>query len=321
MKRVLILILMMVCLVACTKNDKTAKANGTVKVRFGEINLGERAIPIYLGVKKGFFSEQGIDLEIRRFNGGRELMTAAAAGEVDAGSVGTPVLLGAAKGLPVKIVGSPVSPGNPFVLVGQQSFKNVAELKGKRIGGGNLGGGSRQAFVAIAKANGLTLSDFQVLDTGGSSNAFAALQSGQLDGAITSELSAAKAELSGFGTVLGRAADYFGHYQHSYFFATQKIIDSRPELVRGFLAAYRKSIQYAKANPAEVIAFGVKELEFEEAPLRKVLTKSIPTWDENSRVDLEGTENAIKAIKEIGDLEQTNTLTALQVVDSRFLPK
>jgi hypothetical protein len=70
-----------------------------------------------------------------------------------------------------------------------------------------------------------------------------------------------------------------------------------------------------------VIAFGVKELEFEEAPLRKVLTKSIPTWDENSRVDLEGTENAIKAIKEIGDLEQTNTLTALQVVDSRFLPK
>jgi NitT/TauT family transport system substrate-binding protein len=321
MKKILIIIVIIACLVACTKNDKTAKANGTVKVRFGEINLGERAIPIYLGVKKGFFTEQGIDLEIRRFNGGRELMTAAAAGEVDAGSVGTPVLLGAAKGLPVKIIGSPVAPGNPFILVAQQQFKTVAELKGKKIGGGNLGGGSRQAFVAIAKANGLSLSDFQVLDTGGSANSFAALQSGQLDATITSELPAAKAELSGFGRVLARASDHFGHYQHSFFFATQKLIDTKPENVKGFLSAYRKSIQYAKAHPDEVIAFGAKELELEEQPLRKVLTKSIPTWDENGRVDLEGTDNAIKAIKEIGDLDSANTLTATQVVDSRFLPK
>lgn len=309
------------CLASCSSKDKAAKSGGSVKIRYGEINLGERAIPVYLGVKKGFFSEQGIELEIRRFNGGRELMTAGAAGEVDVGSIGTPVLLGAAKGLPVKIVGSPVAPGNPFVLVGQQQFKTVAELKGKKIGGGNLGGGSRQAFVAIAKANGLTLGDFQVLDTGGSSNAFAALQSGQIDGAITSELPAAKAELAGFGRVLARAADYFGHYQHSFFFATQKLIDANPEKVRGFLAAYRKSIQYAKAHPDEVITFGVKELEFEEAPLRKVLTKSIPTWDENGRVDLEGTDNAIKAIKEIGDLDAANTLTAAQVVDQRFLAK
>jgi NitT/TauT family transport system substrate-binding protein len=321
MKKLLIFITIIACLVACTKNDKTAKANGTVKVRFGEINLGERAIPIYLGVKKGFFTEQGIDLEIRRFNGGRELMTAAAAGEIDAGSVGTPVLLGAAKGLPVKIIGSPVAPGNPFVLVAQQQFKSVADLKGKKIGGGNLGGGSRQAFVAIAKANGLSLSDFQVLDTGGSANSFAALQAGQLDATITSELSAAKAEQSGFGRVLARASDHFGHYQHSFFFATQKLIDTKPENVKGFLAAYRKSIQYAKAHPDEVIAFGAKELELEEQPLRKVLTKSIPTWDENGRVDLEGTDNAIKAIKEIGDLDAANTLTAAQVVDQRFLAK
>lgn len=321
MKRLLMCIAIVASLAACTTNDKPAKAGRTDKLRFGEINLGERAIPIYLGVKKGFFAEQGIDLEIRRFNGGRELMTAAAAGEVDAGSVGTPVLLGAAKGLPVKIIGSPVAPGNPFVLVGHLQFKTVAELKGKKIGGGNLGGGSRQAFVAIAKANGLTLGDFNVLDTGGSSNAFAALQSGQLDAAITSELSAAKAEVTGFGRVLARASDYFGHYQHSYFFATQKLINARPDKVKGFLAAYRKSIQYAKANPEEVITFGVKELEFEEAPLRKVLTKSIPAWEGNGRVDLEGTDNAIKAIKEIGDLEASNTLTAAQVVDSRFLPQ
>jgi ABC-type nitrate/sulfonate/bicarbonate transport system substrate-binding protein len=321
MKRLLLFITITVCLAACTKSDKSAKGGEKIKLRFGEINVSERAIPIYLGVKKGFFAEQGIDLEIRRFNGGRELMTAAAANEVDAGSVGTPVLLAAAKGLPVRIVGSPVAPGNPFVLVGLKQFNSVADLKGKKIGGGNLGGGSRQAFIAIAKANGLKLSDFQVLDTGGSSNAFAALQAGQLDGAITSGLSAAKAELSGFGTVLARASDFFGHYQHSYFFATQKIIDSRPETIKGFLAAYRKSIQYVKEHPDEAIAFGVKELELEEQPLRKVLTRDLPTWDDKVPVDLEGTDNAIKAIKEIGDLESTNPLTAAQVVDQRFMPQ
>ncbi|HEX9080180.1 MAG TPA: ABC transporter substrate-binding protein [Desulfuromonadaceae bacterium] len=312
-----ILLVMTACLAGCTaKGEK--QADGTVKVRFGEIGVSERAIPIYLGLKKGFFREQGIDLEITRFNGGPDMMTAAAAGEVDAGSIGTPVILAAAKGVPVRVVGSPVAPGNPFVLVGRNPYRTVAELKGRKIGAGNVGGGSRQAFIAIVRAKGFTFADFQTLDAGGTANAFAALQAGQLDGAITSEFSAAKAELAGFGTVVARAVDCFGHYQHSFFFATRKFIEANPEKVRGFLEAYRKSIRYAKAHPEEAIALGTGELQLEEKPLRLVLGKGIPAWDERFTVDMEGTNNAIRALKELGDLDAGSPIRAEQLVDARF---
>lgn len=313
----LLLVAQAVALVGCDRKEK-APRGAPVKVRFGEIGVSERAIPVYLGVKKGFFLKRGVDLEIRRFNGGSELMTAAAAGEIDAGSVGTPVILAAAKGLPVKVIGSPVAPGNPFILVGKPSYATVAELKGKKIGAGNLGGGARQAFLAIIKAKGLTPGDFLALNTGGTSNAFAALQAGQLDAVITTELSAAKAELGGFGKVLARAVDFFGHYQHSFFFATDGFINSRPDKVKGFLAAYRESIRYAKEHPEEVVAYGAKELELEEDALRRVLTGAIPTWDESGAVDLEGTNNAIKALKELGELEPSNPITAERLVDARF---
>jgi ABC-type nitrate/sulfonate/bicarbonate transport system substrate-binding protein len=320
MKRLLLLTAMTLCLVACTKKDKPVQTGGTVKVRFGEISVGERSIPIRLGVEKGFFVRQGIDLVVRNFNGGSELMTAAAAGEIDAGNVGTPVILAAAKGVPVKVIGSPVAPGNPFVLVAKSGYATVADLKGKKVGAGNVGGGSRQAFLAIIKSKGLTLADFQPLDIGGSANAFAALQAGQIEATITSDMSAAKAELAGFGKVLARAADYFGRYQHSFFFATTRFIETRPDKVKGFLIAYRDSVRYAKEHPEEVIAFGAGKLELEEKPLRKVLTRAIPAWSESTAVDLEGTNNAIKAIKELGDLEPTNPITAELLVDSRFLP-
>lgn len=314
-----LLLFLLVVLLSCPGCSRKEKQGATVKVRFGEINVSERAIPLYLGVKKGFFAKQGIDLEIRRFNGGPEQMTAAAAGEIDLGSVGTPVILAAAKGMPVKVIGSPVAPGNPFVLVAKPQYASVSALKGKRIGAGNVGGGSRQAFNAIIKSQGLTLGDFQTLDVGGSSNAFAALQAGQLEATVTTDLSAAKAELGGFGKVLARAVDFFGRYQHSFFFATDSFISSRPDKVKGFLTAYRESIRYIKEHPEEAITFGAKELELDEASLRRVLTRAVPTWSESQTVDLEGTDNAIKAVKELGDLEAANPITAKKLVDSRFL--
>jgi ABC-type nitrate/sulfonate/bicarbonate transport system substrate-binding protein len=308
----------------CTKeNGKTALKEGAprVTVRFANLGISDGSIPLFLGIKKGYFAEQGIDLEIRKFNGGPEAITAAAAGEVDAGSIGTPILIGAVKGVPIRIIGSPGARGNPFVLVARPGFNSITDLKGRRIGGGNPGGGSRQAFLAIARSKGLTLADFQVLDTGSTANAFAALQAGQLDAAITSELSAAKAEIEGYGKVVARAADYFGRYQHSFFFATKKFSDQNPDALKGLLAGYRKSIDYVKAHPEEAIQFGIRELELEEKPLRRVFERTLAKWDAGLDVDLEGTNNAIAALKELGDMDKSAQLRAEQLIDLRFLPK
>lgn len=315
-----------VALTGCTKRETASVASTggpLVKVRYASLGIGDGSIPLLLGIKKGFFSENGIDLEIRRFRGGPEAITGAAAGEADLGSIGTPILTGAAKGVPIKIIGSPVGNGNSFILVARPQFKTIDDLKGRKIGGGNPGGGSRQAFVAMTREKSLGLQDFKVLDTGSSANSFAALQAGQLDATITSELYGAKAEIEGFGRIIARAADagQFKRYQHSFFFASQKFIDANPDAVRGFLRAYKKSIEYVKANKEESIQFGIKDLELEEKPLRRVFGRTLARLDSNLAVDLAGTNNAIKALKELGDLDNSIQITAEQLVDTRFIPK
>jgi ABC-type nitrate/sulfonate/bicarbonate transport system substrate-binding protein len=315
---------LLIVLASCSKKEVGNSVNpGSEKilVRYATIGVNEASLPLYLGIKKGFFAEKGVELKISDFPGGVESVTAGAAGEIDIGGVGSPIVVGAAAGVPIKIVGSPVAPGQHFIVVGRPSYTSFKELKGRKVSGGRPGQGTIQAFVTIAKANGLKLSDFQNLDAGFGAAAYASLQSGQIEALLTTEMVAAKAEIEGVGKVLARAQDYFGRYQHSYFFATDRFIAQKPQGVRGFLAGYRKSVEYVKAHPEEAIQFGVTELKLEEKPLRRVLDQQLPTWDASGRVDMEGTDNAIKILKDLGELDKSVNVTAQKLVDDRFLAK
>lgn len=278
-------------------------------------------LPLNFGIKKGYFAEQGIDLKIVTISGGPASVTAAASGEADFGGMGSPILVGISAGVPITIVASPPHSGENFVLVSKPHYKNFAELKGKAVSPGNVGGGSSDAFMMIAKAKGFKSSDFQLMNAGPSANSLAALQTGRVEAIIASEVVGVKAELEGFGKILEHAVDYFGHYQHSFVFATNSFIKEKPEAVRAFLVAYRKTLEYIKAHPEEAIQFAVTDLQQEERSYRKVYEKEIPTWDTSGKIDFVGTDNAIKILKELGDINPQVQITAKQIVDERFLTK
>ncbi|MGB9081559.1 MAG: ABC transporter substrate-binding protein [Desulfuromonadaceae bacterium] len=304
----------------CTKEaDKpTQGENAKTVIRYAT-STGN--LPINFGIKKGYFAEQGLDVKIVNIAGGVEAVTAAAAGEAEFGGMGSPIIVGAAAGVPITIVGAPPAAGQHFVLVSKPQYKSFDELKGKPVSPGGPGQGTIQAFNVIAKAKGFKPSDFQNVNAGTTANALAALQAGKVEAIITSEVTGVKAELEGFGKVLERAVDYFGHYQHTFIFATNKFIKEKPEAVRGFLAAYRKTVEYLKAHPDEAVQFAVKELQQDEIPYKKVYGKEIPVWETSGRIDFAGTENAIKILKDLGEIDPKNTITARQIVDEQFLPK
>jgi NitT/TauT family transport system substrate-binding protein len=320
-------LLLLLCLAAygCSKNNQASPPGAQkelVKIRFGELGIGPTNIFIDLGIKKGFFAEQGIDLEIKHFNGGGpESITAAAAGEVEMGSAGSPVIVGISKGVPIKIVAAPPIKGNSFVLMGGPNVKAVAELKGKRVGVSSIGGGAHQTLRRIAAATGVKPEQYQVLATGTGGTGYAALQSGKVDAIVASEPWVTKVELDGVGTVLANTDDYYKNYQHSGIFASQKFIKSKPDAIRGFLKGYRTSAEYARDHQDELLALAVKELQLDEKLLRALYAKTIPRWDTSGSVDLKALANTLAILKEVGDLDSTVNLTAEQLVDLRFLTK
>jgi NitT/TauT family transport system substrate-binding protein len=319
----LFLILLMTCLATtgCTQRKQgPPTARNLVKIRFGELGISATNLFLDLGVQKGFFAEEGIDLDIKHFNGGGpESITAAAAGEVEMGSAGSPVIVGISKGVPIKIVSSPPIKGNSFVLVRRPEVKGIEELKGKKIGVSSIGGGAHQSLRRIAATKGLSPDQYQVLATGTGGTGYASLQSGKVDAIVTSEPWVTKVEQDGIGKVLANADDYYKNYQHSGIFATTKFIGSNPEAVRGFLKGYRKSAEYAKNHQDELLALAKKELQFDEKLLRTLYAKTIPRWDTTGSVDLKALANTLTILKEVGDLDSRVSLTAEQLVDLRFI--
>ncbi len=315
------LLFLVVLAAGCTGKNEPPAVKGEQQKTLVRYATSAGNLPIAFGIKKGYFAEQGIEVKIVTITGGVEAVTAAAAGEADMGGMGSPILVGAVAGVPITIVGAPPAAGQHFILVSKPQYKSFAELKGKPVSPGAPGQGTIQAFNVIAKAKGFKPSDFQYVNTGTSANALAALQAGKVEAVITSELVGVKAELEGFGKVLERAADYFGHYQHSFIFATNTFIKEKPDAVRKFLAAYRKTVEYLKAHPDEAIAFAVKDLQQDEVTYKKVYAKEIPNWDTSGRIDFVGTEHAINILKDLGDISPNSRVTAQQIVDEQFLAK
>lgn len=288
-------------------------------VRFGELTPGLPTLIPVVAERNGYFAARGLSVQVRHFDGGPQAIAAAAAGEIDLGSVGTPVLIGAVRGVPIRIVASPAATRNPFVLVGAPAIRRIEDLRGKRVGVSSVGGGNRQALAWVVASRGLGLRDLQLVGIGGGSAVgYAALQAGRVDAIMTSEPWATRIEVGGAGRILATAADHFGRYQHQFLFGTRGFLDRQPEVVRAFLAAYREAVVWAKTHPDAFTALAVRELQLEEPVARRVLARDLPAWNDTGRVDLEGTRNAIRILKEIGDLDASLPVDVPELVDPRF---
>ena len=110
-------------------------------------------VGVFLGVEKGYYKEQGLEIEMQRMTSAADAIALLATDKLDVGSgSATPGLFNALKrGLPIQIVAEkaavrPIGPdtntaGSGSILVRadlKDQIKTMADLKGKRIGVNSL---------------------------------------------------------------------------------------------------------------------------------------------------------------------------------------
>ncbi|MEU8569955.1 ABC transporter substrate-binding protein [Streptomyces pathocidini] len=133
--------------------------------------------PLYLADAKGYFKEQGLDVELSKVKTGQDAVPLAASGKVDAVAAGFSAGLfnGVAKGLGVKVAASmgastgerpsPTALEVSKRLVDSKKIENVDDLRGRKVavaGGEGAAGGYQLA--ATLRQSGLTLKDVQVVN-------------------------------------------------------------------------------------------------------------------------------------------------------------
>lgn len=179
------ILLLGACAPSGQNNDDNAgnapKGGGEkVTLTLNWVPYGEHA-PFYYGLQKGFYADEGIDLEIKPGNGSGTTIQAVSQNQTTFGWADTPPLLkGISSGMPVKSVGVFLQKGPASLeFLSDQNITTPQDLKGKTVGG-TPGDAMYATFPAWLKANGMQPSDVQVVNMD-AANKIAQLAEGQVD--------------------------------------------------------------------------------------------------------------------------------------------
>jgi len=237
--------------------------------------------PFYVALDKGYFLEEGIDLEFDyafetdgvALVGAGELPFSLASGEQ--------VLLARAQGLPVTYVYAwwqdyPVAVAAPV----EGGITTPADLVGKRIGIPVLGGASFIGYQALMRAAGVSpeAADLEVIGF----NQVEALLAGQTEAVVVyANNEPIQLEHLGMPVNVVRVADYVTLSSNGLI-SNEMTLDSDPELVRGMLRALARGVEDVVQDPEaayEVCMRYVEGLEdADQAVQREVLDASIEFW-------------------------------------------
>lgn len=227
------------------------KAPENKKISLAMLKLTSSA-PLFIGMEKGFFKEEGLEVDVQWFEAAQPIAVATASNKVDVGATGITAGLFnmVAGGQSLSIVADKGREQKGFsssaVLVNTElwngGLKRIEDLKGKKIGITQTGSTFHYMIGRLLEAKGLTLQDVELVPLTKISAVMASLQSKQVDAVILNEPNIGKAVSEGYGKVIAQVGDEM-EYQTSGIFFSPNFMKDQDTAVR-FMKAYIKSSRY-----------------------------------------------------------------------------
>src|ERR1700716_914637 len=139
--------------------------NQTVKIAMPVTPPNVVHIPPYIAQDMGIFKDEGLTVEIAKFEGGVSAFRAMAGGSVDlAGTSSEPFITAVSQGAEVKAVYT-YAPNVDVAFVVAEKIKTAADLKGKNIGIQEPGGFADVMSRLVLKKYGISASDGKFVTT------------------------------------------------------------------------------------------------------------------------------------------------------------
>ncbi|MFE9975853.1 ABC transporter substrate-binding protein [Streptomyces hirsutus] len=292
-------------------SDANASSGGTTEVKVGLIPIVDVA-PLYLGEKKGFFSERGLKLSISSAQGGAAIVPGVASGQFDFGfSNMTSLLIAQSNSVPVKGVAngnaSTGVEGEDFAAItvkGDSPIKSAKDLEGRKVAVNTLKNTMELGVRASVMKSGGDPDKVDFVEM-----AFdqmpAALDGGQIDAAMVVEPALATIKGQGGREIASSMVDIAPDLTISLYFTSTQYAQKNPEVVKKFQEATAESLAYADSHPDEVREIVTTYTKIPPAVLEQV---TLPKWPtEPNRASVEqlvklGNENDL--FKQAPDLDE-----------------
>jgi NitT/TauT family transport system substrate-binding protein len=221
--------------------------------------------PFEIALAKGYFKDEGLDVERSMYAGGPQTLQALIGGSADmVVSAYSNTLTMAAKHQSVQAIVLMIKyPG--FVLgitkQGQEHYKSLKDLPGMKIGVTSPGASTNMIVNSIATRNGVDTKSYSVIGVGAQATASSAVRAGRLDALIgidpvitmlvnTGELKIVADLRNAAGTMAAVGSDT---YPEGSVITTTDFIKKNPHTVQAIVNAMLRSEKFLqKATAAEI---------------------------------------------------------------------
>jgi NitT/TauT family transport system substrate-binding protein len=254
----LVIALVAVAVAASTAfGASTRKQNDTVTVDTLPI---ANAFPLTLGVQKGFFAKQGIDIKTVTFQSGNDIVLALANHQGDIGYIGyVPAMIARTQGIPVTVVaasedeGATVNSNWQDVIAKSSSITKPSDLVGKTVALNALKGVGETVVKAALFKDGVNPDGPKYVAMPFPAM-IAAINSGQVDAAHLPEPFHSQALAQGMHVVLAPGPTLGKYWPNGCYVALHDFTTHKPGLTKRFRTAMNQSLLYAANHPDEVRA-------------------------------------------------------------------
>ncbi|MBA2278458.1 MAG: ABC transporter substrate-binding protein [Chloroflexia bacterium] len=281
--------------------------------------------PVFVAREKGYFAEQGLDVELQALAGGSDMVVLTATGEFDAGiaGVGPAFWNGANQGLPLTIIAPGHAEGSPVatpLMISRAACEggeiaSVADLAGKRVSVNARGATEYWLSQALGTA-GLTLDDID-LQTLAFPDAVTALQSGAIAGAMIGEPLASRAEQEGIAVRL--ATDFpVQNIQPTVIFGNDVFLAENPDAAAGLVAGYLKAARDLTSNFNDPVNLAIIE-QYTNVPASLIASSVKPVYAPDGTIDLTSLSTLQQFFRERGQLDYDQNLDPATLVDDQYV--
>lgn len=305
--------------VATINNNKTETTNipttstQKVKVRLNEVAHSVFYAPQYAAIANGYFSENGIEIDLTTGQGADKVMTAVVSGQSDIGFAGpeASIYVYNEGKEDYTVVFAQLTKRDGSFLVSREKTNDFkwTDLKGKTVIPGRKGGVPYMTFEYVLKQNGLNPQTDLVLDDSIKFDLMAgAFSAGTADYVTLFEPTATQVEQAGKGYVVASVGEASGEIPYTAYFAKKSYIEKNSDLIQKFVNAVYKGQKWVESHTAREVAEAIQsffpdtDLDVLEAVMQKY--KDIDAWNKTPVMTKEAFDKLQIVMTEAGELTQ-----------------
>jgi ABC-type nitrate/sulfonate/bicarbonate transport system substrate-binding protein len=301
---------------------RPAKAADTLRVgKAVAENFGYT--PLDIGMEKGIFQRNGIEITVVNFTGGAKIAQAMAAGAVDISLSAGPDMQFVAKGAPeiavASITESPVFMG--LCISNESPVKTIDDLKGQQVGVASLGSLTYWLIDELNRVKGWKGDDraHQVVVGGSTAASLAALKTRQVVASLSATQTGFLLEERGEGRLLADCSQYVGPFELFTTFASTEMTQKNPEAVRRFLAAWYETVAFMSKNKDEVVPLCAKAMTYPPKVAGRAYDIFMPGMSGDGRLKPQAIEALKLSFADLKAVEGPVDMTKLYT--EAYLPK